>query len=583
MSRARLGAAGAALGEPERAAIDSIDVEAIAVDLRWYSELGLRLAGTAAEHAGAEYVRDRMRDAGIACELESYDGWVSYGDVPERFGPATVTLPDGELLEGKIYAFGGSTPQDGVSGELVDVGSGTPEEVAGLDLRGKIALSELSMDAPHGEPVRVAGEAGALGIVIANWSDAIGRVVHTGTARGIWGNPTPEDLRSESRIPVVSVACEDGRRLRALAAAGAAARLDVRTHAQWARSVQPIAEIPGRSDDFVLVYCHLDTYGAGMTDNTTGVVGLMELARRLHERRDELRRGVRLAWFAGHEMPYNGSTHHLDANWDALRDHCVAVINADSWAIDGSLDSLMTWGFAETEPFASAAAHDVLGRGSGFEDFDAREAEQSFWALGVPSWMVFSIAAHYPGGLAYLGPYWHSEQDVLEYVDQPALAQLTSIYLLSVLRLCAAPVLPFRYAPLGERLVALLGALAGAHPGAVAWDGLLAAAERFAAAARAADVALDGGSGGAGDNADARLMAVARTINPVVYTVGGHYAQDPSSASHLRKRLPGLQRALAGLRAGDPVEGPAWRTVAQRERNRTADALLRAAAELEAI
>lgn len=565
-----------------RAAIDAVDRAAIAADLAWFARLGLRLAGTPGEHAGAAYVCDRLHEAGIACEIESYDGWVSYGDEPETFGPATVTLADGEVLRGKIYAFGGSTPDGGVSGQLVCVGTGTPEEVDGLDLRGRIALSELSMDAPHGEPVRVAGEAGALGIVIANWSDAIGRVVHTGTARGIWGNPTPSDLAAETRIPVVSVCCEDGRRLRAIAAAGASVRLDVRTHARWATSLQPIARIDGDSDDFALVYCHLDTYGAGMTDNTTGVVGLIELARRLHARRDELRRGVRLAWFAGHEMPYNGSTHHLDAHWDAMRDHCVAVINADSWAIDGSLDSVLTWGFAEAEEFAVAAADDVLGFPTAVEDFDAREAEQSFWALGVPSWMVFSIAEHYPGGLAYLGPYWHSEQDVIEYVDQPALAQLTAIYLLSVMRLCTSPVLPFRYSALGERLLALLDGLASAHREAIPWGGLLAAARRFAAAARAADAVLDAGATDV-PTADARLIAVARAINPVVYTVGGRYAQDPSSASHLRRRLPGLQRALAGVAAGDPLEGPAWGTVALRERNRTTDALLRAAAELETL
>lgn len=565
----------------ERGAIDAVDTAAITTDLQWFAQRGLRLAGTPAEHAGAAYVRDRLQAAGIACELEAYDGWVSYGDVPEQFGPATVTLPDGSVLAGKIYAFGGSTPTQGVSAELVWVGAGTPEDVAAVDLRGRIALSQLSMDAPHGEPVRCAGEAGALGIVIANWSDAIGRVVHTGTARGIWGNPTPQDLHHETRIPVVAVAHADGVRLRALADGGGTVRLDVRTHARWARSVQPIAEIRGVTTDFALVYCHLDTYGAGMTDNTTGVVGLMELARRLHARRHELTRGVRLAWFAGHEMPYNGSTFHLDANWDGLRENCVAVVNADSWAIDGSLDSVLTWSFAEAEAFAVTAADAVLGAPTAAEDFDAREAEQSFWALGIPSWMAFSIAEHHPGGMAYLGPYWHSEQDVLDYVDQPALAQLTAVYTLSLLRLCTAATLPFLYSTLATRLQALLAGLQAAQPGAVAWAGLLAAAARFAAAADRAEAAVAAGT--TAPTADARLKATARAINPVVYTVGGHYAQDPSSASHLRKRLPGLQRALAGIAAADAIESPAWRTVAMRERNRTTDALLRAAAELEGI
>ncbi|UUY04515.1 M28 family peptidase [Svornostia abyssi] len=582
MAHSTIGAPG--LTGPERELTDAVSAQELARDLEWFSEHGLRLAGTEGERAGARYVRDRMVEAGIDCELEGYDGWVSYGTEPERFGPATVTLPDGEALAGKIYAFGGSTPPDGVSGELVWVGTGAPSEYdrLGADVRGKVALSILSMDAPHGEPVAVAGERGAVGIVIMNWSDRHGRVVHTGTSRGIWGNPTAEDLTSESRIPVVSVCFEDGQRLRALADAdgGASVRLDVQTHAQWAPSQQPIASIPGTDgDDFVLVYCHLDTYGRGMTDNTTGVVGLMELARRLSAVRGSLRRGVRLAWWAGHEMPYNGSTFHLDAHWDEIRDHCVAVINADSWAIADTLDKVLTWGFAETEAFATAAADDVLGMSTGFEDFDAREAEQSFWGIGIPSWMAFSIADGYPDGLSYLGGYWHSEEDKLEHVDQPALAQLTAIYALSCLRLCTAPVLPFSYTGLAERLRTLLDELAGAHPDAVAWDGVRAAAARFASAAAAAELAIAGGADPAACNR--ALMACARAINPVVYTVGGVYAQDASSASHLRKRLPGLQQALAGMTADDPVQATAWSTNAMRERNRTVDALLAAAEALE--
>lgn len=571
------------LDSSSRALVDAVCPEELARDLEWFSTHGLRLAGTDGERDGARYVRERLLETGIDCYLESFEGWVSYGEDRERFGPATVTLSDGEVLAGKTYAFGGSTPQAGVSGELVWVGSGAPAEYErlGVDVRGRIALSVLSMDAPHGEPVRVAGERGALGIIIANWSKEFGRVVHTGTARGTWGNPTPEDLERESRIPVVSVCHEDGERLRTLSVPVRRVRLDVRTHSLWARSEQPIAQIPGSSDEFVLVYCHLDTYGRGMTDNTTGVVGLMELARRLQGRREDLVRGVRLAWWAGHEMPYNGSTHHLDTHWDDLSERCVCVLNADSWAIEGTVDRVLTWGFAETEAFAVGCANDVLGLSTGFEDFDAREAEQSFWALGVPSIMAFSIRDGYPDGLSYLGGYWHSEADTIEHVDQVALAQLVAIYGVSCLRLCAAGTPPFRYTPLANRLGTLLSKLGAAHPDAVAWGGLHAAAERLAEAASAADAALDGGL--ASLAAGKRLRRCAHAINPVVYTIAGRYAQDPSSASHLRKRLPGLQRALEELASASAVQAPAWRVAAVRERNRTVDALVNAAGELEQL
>jgi hypothetical protein len=462
---------------------------------------------------------------------------------------------------------------------VVWVGTGAPSEYdrLGADVRGAIAVSMLSMDAPHGEPVAVAGERGALGIVIVNWSDRHGAVVHTGTSRGIWGNPTAAD--AEQRIPVVAVSHADGARLRELAerdGAGGRARLHSHTNAVWAHSVQPIAEIPGRRPGFVLVYCHLDTFGAGMTDNTTGVVGLMELARRLHDRRDTLQRGVRLAWWAGHEMPYNGSTHHLDTHWDTLRERCVAVLNADSWAIEDTLDRVLTWGFAEAEGFATTAADAVIGASTGYEDFDAREAEQSFWCLGIPSIMTFSIADGYPDGLSYLGGYWHSEADTIDHVDQPALAQLVGIYAVMCTRLCDIHTLPFTYSVLAERHEDLLGTLAVEHPTALQWNPVLAAAGRLTAAARGFEQAAAGGP-----PADLALMRVARILNPVVYTVGGTYAQDPSSASDLRRRLPGLQRALTGLAAADQTAARAWSVSVVRERNRTIDALCDAAAALE--
>jgi aminopeptidase YwaD len=571
----------ARLRPAEEDLVAAVSAAEIARDLDWFSAHGLRLAGTPAERAGAAYVRDRLSARGIDCRLEGFDGWVSYGDVPERFGPARVEPDDGgPAIAGKIYAFAGSTPPDGVEGRLVWVGTGAPMEYArlGADVDGAIAVSMLSMDAPHGEPVAVAGERGALGIVIVNWSDRHGRVVHTGTSRGIWGNPTAAD--TEQRIPVVAVSHADGGRLRVLAERGGRARLHSRNTAVWARSEQPIAEIPGRRPEFVLVYCHLDTFGAGMTDNTTGVVGLMELARRLHDRRDTLERGVRLAWWAGHEMPYNGSTHHLDAHWDEIRERCVAVLNADSWAIEDTIDRVLTWGFAEAEEFATGCADAVIGGPTGYEDFDAREAEQSFWCVGIPSIMTFSIADGYPDGLSYLGGYWHSEADTLDHVDQPALAQLVGIYAVMCARLCTAPTLPFTYSALADRLEALLAELALGHPNALQWKPILNAAGRLMAAACAFEEAAP-----AGRSVDLALMRVGRILNPVVYTVGGTYAQDPSSASDLRRRLPGLQRALRGLAgaAGDGPAARAWAVSVTRERNRTVDALGDAAGELERL
>ena len=570
----------------ERALAEQVSRTRMAEDLAWFSDHGLRLGGTGAEREGALYVQQRLAEDGVSCDIEEFDSWVSYATDRDAMGPATVELLDGsERVHGKAYFFSGSTPPEGLDGELVWVGTGAPDEYDRLDadVRGKIALSILSFDAPHGEPARVAGARGARAIVIMNWSDALGRVAHTSTARGIWGNPTPEDLRDGDRIPTIAVAHEDGQRLRGLADGGAPVRVRVSTTAQWARSAQPIAEIPGQSDDFLLVYCHQDTFGGGMTDNSTGVVGLLELARVLNRYRGSLRLGVRLAWWGSHEMPYNGSTWHLDHHWDEVRDHCVAVLNADSWAVGETRDRVMTWAFAEVEDFARRCNEDVLGLRVPAEDFGAREAEQSFWGIGVPSIMNFSISEGYPDGLSYLGPWFHTERDTIEYVDQEALAQLVELYAVMVHRLATAQTFPFAYGRLASRIADLVGQLAGRAPEPLRWEGVAQAARHFVDAATAADEALQNGR--APEQANAVLMRVGRIVNPVVYTDAGRYGQDPSSATHLGRRLPTLQLALDELERtrDDEVLHKAWLTRAVRERNRVVDALREGAEQLELL
>ncbi len=50
----------------------------------------------------------------------------------------------------------------------------------------------------------------------------------------------------------------------------------------------------------MLVHGHLDSWGEGIGDNATGDATLLELARALHENRQNLARSVRIAWWSGH-------------------------------------------------------------------------------------------------------------------------------------------------------------------------------------------------------------------------------------------------------------------------------------------
>lgn len=580
-----------ALGAGEAQLVEDVSAERIEAELQWFAANGNRLGGSPGERAAAQHVASALAADGIETGLLEFPSYVSYGDDPMSCGPAFVEADGGAIrCDGRIYAFAASTGEAGVEAELVWAGSGAPGEYVarGLDPRGKLVLTELSFDAPHGEPARVAEELGALGVVVMNWSDEHPDYIHTGTARAVWGNPTPDELDDLPGIPMVAISRREGLALRERVERGDGFRVRVhaRTHNQWVTSTMPVAHIPGRSERFLLVYCHLDSWGPGMTDNASGAIGLMELARVLHAHRDRLGYSIRLAWCACHEMPYNGSTWYLDSHWDELRDGCVGVMNADSWAIGESEGKLALWTFPELEAVMRGAVGDVVSEPFETTDFDAKEAEQSFWALGVPSTMVFSMNPRYDEreGMEYLGPWFHTEYDTVEHVGRAALRELVQIYALGAMRLSNAPHAPLAVGALAGRARDRVAELAREAPASLRLDAAVAAAERFASAAQAAEARLPELERARIDDV---LLRVAHVVNPVIYTVAGSYKQDPCSATYLRNRVPGLAQALERLadaaRTGDEGLGHAATMQALRERNRLADALIEGARLLETL
>lgn len=567
------------LDPSEAALVDAVSPARMAADLDRLAAGALRLGATGAERDAAVELRRRLTADGIACELHEFDAFVSYADDARAFGPATVRVLDGDggPIAAKVYAFSATT--DGpLEAEVVALGIGAPDEYRDIDVRGRIVLTELSFALPHSEPARVAQEHGAAGLIVANWSDRDGPRTHTSTAKWIWGNPTAADLDDLPRIPVVAVSHADGKRLRERARSSALrVALDARASREWARAVQPVATIAGASDRFVLLHCHLDAFGAGVTDNGTGVAGLMELARVLHRFRDRLGLSVRIAWWACHEMPYDGSTAYLDEHWDDFRDGCVATFNADSWALSGSRDRLVPLAMAELQDVVHGALEDLHGRTHERRDFDFKEGEQSFWSPGISSAFLMSATPDFPDG-PITGTWFHTEYDTREHVDETALHQLVSAYALMTWRLCTAERLPLQASATAGKLADLLERLAPAAPDELRLDDLVAAASDLKHEAAAVEAGR--GPSGAVDQA---LLGVCRALNPVLYTIAGPYGQDPVAASFLRARPPGLARALLGMAEAGADERPAWTTSARRERNRVGDAIAAARRVLEHV
>jgi hypothetical protein len=131
-------------------------------------------------------------------------------------------------------------------------------------------------------------------------------------------------------LPLAVVSTADGERLRSLEGPRARLRTAGRfVPDQTDRNV--IADIPGASDEMVVVSAHFDSVwrGPGVVDNATGVEGLLRVAQRFADRTD-LPRSLRFCAFGAEEIGLAGSYFHVaEAKISGDLDRTVGVVNLD--------------------------------------------------------------------------------------------------------------------------------------------------------------------------------------------------------------------------------------------------------------
>ena len=572
--------AGARLREEELVGAVSADelwrhTEQIA---RW-----VRLSGSEEEARALDYVEETLRGFGARVRREAFESLIS---LP---GDATLDVvgPESRAVECNTHSFSPSTPPEGIEGELVYVGRGTPEDYERVDVRGKIALIDgLAMP-----PVAQAAEdRGALAKV-----HVAGDQLHEMIITTVWGTPTPETAARVPKTTSVSVRREGGDALKALLERGPVrVRIRAETTTEWRQVPVTIAEIDGPDDRFVMFSGHVDSWHYGAMDNGTANAVMIEVMRLLAERRGELRRGLRLAFWSGHSHGrYSGSAWYADAHWEELYRRCVAHVNVDS--VGGQGATVLGEGAAMAELRGLAA--DVIGGQTG-EHFEGarygRAGDQSFSGIGLPS--VFMSLSEQPpdtsataaafatlmGGQAKsggLGWWWHTPDDTIDKIDRDFLLRDARIYAAVVWRLCTEPVLPLDYAAVADELADALGR----------WQER--AGDRFdlgPARDRAAELrARLGELNARAADADEEtaetlnrcLVRLGRLLIPIGYTRTGQFDHDLAVAT---PAIPVLE-PIGALARADPAtdEYRFLQTRLVRERNKVVHALIEARATVD--
>jgi Peptidase family M28 len=548
------------------------------------TEIPSRLAGSANSKRMAEYSAAALTKAGVAARVHEMPGLVSFPEKAEMRVLAPVELS----IEANTLGHSLPTLPDGISAELIDVSSGAFSEYGGRDATGKITLSELSYHPARHEKQRISAIMGATGCVMMNWGHPENTAVPFGSVKPVWGNPTPETYKSEmATLPCIGIARTAGLKLREMLKSGPV-RVWFRANVEngW-RPVQiTVGEVKGRTDDFVVVGGHQDSWpGPQATDNAAGNACIMELARVFQQHRDKLRRGLVCGFWTGHETgTMIGSSWFVDRNWDRLRAHAVAYLQIDQPACAGTT----RWSAAsntELKRFHQGVEKRILGSRPAAWRRAVKNGDASFFGLGVPMLAAqgaFTEEELKKTALANLGWWHHSLENTIDKLDFAFMADHMRVYAAYLWELCTAVVLPFEYVTVADQFIERLDQLKAGAEGV----GLAGAADRaraFKASAERLDTATQEwrgryAAGKTKDEAQAEVLnacmkRLSRALVPLASTAKGTYGHDPYGYTPQGSMIPSLYDVPRYAKLAESEARWMLETQLVRDRNRIADVL----------
>ncbi len=422
---------------------------------------------------GADVIVQRLRGSGVPVEVHEPEIYLSIplsasvqaGGVSYRAKPpsSALSVPQGRTAP-LVKLVANPKALRSYDRDIATLFGGSIASLA--EIRAKVGGKIVVMSG-FGNPALTSliEEWGGVGLIAVN----PGVDIHWGTCTTIWGSPDLADLPRKPKIPVVAVNNPDGQKLMALAEKGGEVTLRTEMQEGWFKQKIPVATIPGakEKDKFVLVHGHYDSWDVGVGDNATGDATLMELSRVLWEKRELLRRSVKLAWWPGHSTGrYAGSTWFTDRFAIELDEGCVAQINCDSPGCRWATSYHETRAFSESAAIATQAIRDVVPGAEVKTMRPPQAGDYSFNNIGLPSFLMLSSTM--PEALRKEKNYydvsgcganiaWHTENDTLEIADRDILLKDMRIYLLSALRIANAEILPFDWGATCEEFLATIG------------------------------------------------------------------------------------------------------------------------------
>ncbi|MBI5301557.1 MAG: M20/M25/M40 family metallo-hydrolase [Chloroflexi bacterium] len=376
-------------------------------NLETLCDFGSRFAGSPSEAQARDFIQEKFHQYGLkrVC-LEPFDylGWW------RGTCALCVTSPTARTFDAISLVYSPSTPANGITAPIVDVGMGTEKEYAAKKgmLAGKIVVCSSANPedgrAPHRrEKYGWAVDAGAVGFIYARHLP--GGLPETGSLRaGRLGE-----------IPAIAVSFETGSALKRLIGKGeTVVTLDAQNESRPTTAYHVIGEVPGTTDEVIVVGAHYDGHdiSQGANDDATGTCLVLELARLFAPLAGQLKRTIRFIAFACEELGVLGSTEYVKQHRDEMK-NVAFMMNLDSGVGDGPKGFTFS-GLDDVETFLKNVAQDTRYALRLREKIETASDHFPFFMEGVPAVMMLAK----PSDRAMGRGFGHTPMDTLDKVNE---------------------------------------------------------------------------------------------------------------------------------------------------------------------
>ena len=443
-----------------------ISKKKLAKNWRQFMEMTPIHSGSIQEEEAVQFIKHKIEEYGLSPKVLRYNSYIS----DPKWARLEILKPINIQIQCTPCRQVGTTGPDGIEGEVIYL---SPEQIGKVACRDKIILAEqktsddwMGMRYPL---TRKLQEMGVKGLILIDQDTFMPTVIHQRADFSVSGNPTSDNHHLIQTIPaILSVSNKDGQFLKTMVEKGGVwVHLISIVETGWKNLPLPVVEIQGAKDPekFILVNGHVDTppFSPGVTDNASGVVAMIELARILYKNRDCLGRSVRIAFWTAHEIGrYGGSTWYNDTFWHDLRYNCIAFLNIDSPGAKGATEYRPA-PIGEVSDVYKASVKAASNITVETSRWPTRAGDSSFWGIGIPHASAPSVLpkelydpfVNFSGG----GWWWHSAWATLDRGDVDVLARDVNVNLNYIFRMTNCRILPMNFVPYAVEIVKILETL----------------------------------------------------------------------------------------------------------------------------